>query len=106
MSTAAAWRAVLGVVAVAVNVVFLFRAYSAYSEYQLQFLERVTSIETQKASGVSPVVMLCYPNLKRTKKFLQKYLHSESCNLAPGDWTNSMRARHFQVPELIMKRLP
>jgi hypothetical protein len=99
VSTAPAWRALLGVAAIGINAAFLSKAYFAYRAYHRQFVERVEIIETQKAAGISPVVMPGY-----TIDFgkLAKYVHREKCDADPAVLINRAKAKYFRVPSLAM----
>lgn len=102
VSTAPAWRAILGALGIGVNAVFLLKSYFAYSAFHAQFIERVKVIESQKAAGVSPIIM---PRYTINFDSLEKFLHRERCDTEPTHLSNRAKARYFGVSSLAMECL-
>ncbi|MEZ0279635.1 MAG: DUF6056 family protein [Methylibium sp.] len=99
ISAAPAWRTLLGVTAIGVNAAFFAMTYRAYSAYDAQFVERVASIQSQKAAGASTVVMLGY-----TLKFssLKRFITREACVSDPKVYPNPEKAKYFGVESVAM----
>ena len=99
VSGAPAWRTLLGVTAIGVNAAFFAMTYRAYSAYHAQFVERVASIQSQKAAGASTVVMPDY-----TLKFssLKRFITREVCVSDPKVHPNPKKATYFGVESVAM----
>jgi hypothetical protein len=99
ISAAPAWRTVLGAIALGANAFFFSKTYMAYSAYHAQFVERLVSIQTQKAAGASSVVMPGY-----TLKFnlIKRYVYKDPCWPDPNQYPNPQKAKYFGVRSVAM----
>jgi hypothetical protein len=103
VSASPAWRALLGVIAIGINAAFFAMTYRAYSAYHAQFVERVASVQSQKAAGASSVIMPGY-----TLKFssLKRFITREACLPDPKIHPNPEKAKYFGVQSVTMECPP